>query len=117
MTAFWPRGLTPFKYLSAKAWLMRATCFSSAISCSLKRRPTRKGMLIVEKYSGPTTRTFATGRSISATCGWLRRWTPVAAPKPDGREVEKIMRARGEECIRAKHGERDADSSADHGEQ
>ena len=35
----------------------------------------------------------------------------------DGREVEKIMRARGEECIRAKHGERDADSSADHGEQ
>jgi len=25
---------------------------------SLKRRPARKGMLIVEKYSGPTTRTW-----------------------------------------------------------
>jgi len=27
----------------------------------------------VEKYSGPTTRTFATGRSISATCGWAEK--------------------------------------------
>ena len=32
--------------------------------------------------SGPTTRTLATGSSESASNGWLRRCTPVAAPSP-----------------------------------
>src|SRR6266849_4085203 len=35
----------------------------------------------------------------------------------DRREVEKILRARGEKGIRAKHGKRDADSSANNGKQ
>src|SRR6266436_876043 len=35
----------------------------------------------------------------------------------NGREVEKIMRAGGEKGIGAKHGERDADSPANHGKQ